>query len=80
MKENRNGMDLWQESECHKISGKISSRATMALGQGYRRGDYTKPLDELTDDEVLAATGCGPATLRELRSIIPAPDGADASG
>ena len=70
----QDGMTLWQKSECDKISGKISSRATMALGQAYRRGDYTKPLDEMTDDEILAAKGCGPATLQELRSVIPVPE------
>ncbi|KKM68816.1 hypothetical protein LCGC14_1457140 [marine sediment metagenome] len=70
-----NGMALWQKSECARITGKISAHATMALGKGYQRGDYTKPLDELTDDEVLAALNCGPATLRELRSVFPAPSG-----
>jgi len=64
---------LWQESEYAKISGKIHSHAIMALGRGYQRGDFTKPLEELTDAEVLAVRGCGPATLRELRAVFPEP-------
>ena len=71
-KDAENGIALWQKSECGRISGKISAHATMALGKAYQRGAYTKPLDELTDDEVLAALNCGPATLRQLRSVIPA--------
>ena len=67
------GMALWQKSEYAKVSSQIRAHATMALGQAYRRGDFRKPLEELSDQEVLEARGCGEATLRQLRSVIPAP-------
>jgi len=68
-----NSIRLWKDSERAKIADKIRSQVVMAIARAYLRGDFRKPLEKLTDAEVLAAYGCGPATLRELRSVFPEP-------
>jgi len=55
------------------LDGKASSRAVLLIARAYLYGDLVKPLDELTDEELLAQPWVGPKTVEEIRAVIPSP-------
>ena len=55
------------------LCGKISNRARMVLAREYLYGYLEKPLEELTDTELLGSKFIGPKTVAELRIVVPAP-------
>lgn len=57
-----------------QLDGKVTKRVAMAAARGALFGEWKKPLDELTDAEILAEPGIGPGTLADIRSVIPAPE------
>ena len=42
----------------------------LSLGRGYRNGDWTKPLDEISDEEFLATPGIKRRRLKYIRQVI----------
>lgn len=55
------------------LGGKISDRARMLIAREYLYGMQEKPLEELTDAELLDTKFIGPKTIAELRTVVPAP-------
>jgi len=55
------------------LDGKASSRVILLIARAYLYGDLVKPLDELTDEELLAGPWVGPKTVEEIRAVIPSP-------
>lgn len=51
----------------------LRSSVFLALGRAYRAGYITKPLAELTDDEILSIRDIGRGRLAAIREIIPKP-------
>jgi len=57
------------------LNGKATDRAVFLIARAYLYGDLVKPLDELTDKELLAEPFVGPKTVEEIRAVIPSPPG-----
>lgn len=55
------------------LDGKASRRVIFLMARAYLYGDLEKPLDELTDEELLAEPFVGPKTVAEIRAAIPSP-------
>lgn len=55
------------------LGGKVSNRARRLLAREYLFGSQEKPLEELTDAELLGTKFIGPKTVAELRTVVPAP-------
>ncbi|MBA7711956.1 hypothetical protein ES703_120924 [subsurface metagenome] len=55
------------------LDGKVSNRARMLITREYLYGWQEKPLEELTDAELLGTKFIGPKTVAELRTVVPAP-------
>lgn len=55
------------------LDGKVSDRACMLITREYLWGWQEKPLEELTDAELLGTKFIGPKTVAELRTVVPAP-------
>jgi len=55
------------------LDGKVSSRAVLLIAREYLWFGLEKPLDELTDKELLARKFVGPKTVEEIRAVIPSP-------
>lgn len=55
------------------LDGKATDRVVMLVARAYLYGDLVKPLDELTDEELLAAPFIGPRTVEAIRAVIPSP-------
>jgi len=53
------------------LDGKATNRAVLLIARAYLYGDLVKPLDELTDKELLAKPFVGPKTVEEIRAVIP---------
>jgi len=67
-----NRRKLMEENEA-KLEGRVSERIKLLIARQYLWGEYTKPLEELTDQELLAVAYVGPKTVAEIRKVIPAP-------
>ena len=50
-----------------------SARVINAVGRGYRQGWLKKPLEELTDEDLLALRGFGVYSLHRFRKVVPTP-------
>jgi hypothetical protein len=61
------------ENEKPKIAGKLSKRVVLFLARCYMNGQLEGPLEQIEDKEFLRIHGLGPGTLREIRTVIPAP-------
>ncbi|MBA7620569.1 hypothetical protein ES703_27921 [subsurface metagenome] len=55
------------------LEGKVSNRVCMLITREYLWGFQEKPLEELTDAELLGSKFIGPKTVAELRTVVPAP-------
>jgi len=55
------------------LDGKASRRAVLLIAREYLWFGLEKPLDDLTDKELLARKFVGPKTVEEIRTVIPAP-------
>ena len=73
-------MDRWDKrrkyyinNEKPKIDGKLSKRVVLFLARAYMHADLEGPLEQIEDKEFLRIHGLGPGTLREIRTVIPAP-------
>ena len=55
------------------LGGKVSNRARMLISREYLFGFQEKPLEELTDAELLGTKFIGPKTVAELRTVVSAP-------
>jgi len=55
------------------LGGKVSNHARMKIARRYYYGWLEKPLEELTDAELLGTKFIGPRTVAELRTVVPAP-------
>ncbi|KKM17728.1 hypothetical protein LCGC14_1672920 [marine sediment metagenome] len=55
------------------LDGKASNRVILLIARAYLYGDLVKPLDELTDEELLAEPWVGVRTVKEIRAVIPSP-------
>ena len=55
------------------LDGRATNRAVFLMARAYLYGDLVKPLDELTDKELLAEPLVGPKTVEEIRAVIPSP-------
>ncbi len=64
---------LWQEEGYPKLRDKVSWPALLALGRAYRTGFLIQPIEEESDESLLAVFGIGPKRLAEIREVIPAP-------
>jgi hypothetical protein len=51
--------------------GKIPRPLYTLIHAAYKRGDYDKPIEELTDRELLVAKGIGLSRLGKIREIVP---------
>lgn len=61
-------------SKVHSLlDGKVPDRVTRLVARGYLFGELKKPLDELTDKELLAELWIGPKTLKAIRTVLPTP-------
>ena len=52
------------------LGGKISDRARMLIAREYLYGMQEKPLEELTDAELLGTMFIGPKTVAELGILL----------
>lgn len=57
-------------SELEKIRGKVSHRAFNAIHRAYKGYWLSKPLEELTDRDLLKVRGLGQMSLAEIREVI----------
>jgi len=55
------------------LDGRASRRVVLLITREYIWFGLEKPLDELTDKELLARKFVGPKTVEEIRTVIPAP-------
>ncbi|GAJ03241.1 unnamed protein product [marine sediment metagenome] len=55
------------------LDGKATDRVVRLIARAYLYGDLEKPLDELTDEELLAKPLVGPKTVEAIRAVIPSP-------
>ena len=55
------------------LDGKATDRVVFLMARAYLYGDLEKPLDELTDEELLAEPLVGPKTVEAIRAVIPSP-------
>ena len=55
------------------LDGKVSSRVVLLMAREYLWFGLQKPLDELTDKELLARKFVGPKTVEEIRAVISSP-------
>jgi len=55
------------------LDGKASNRVVFLMARAYLYGDLVKPLDELTDEELLAEPLVGPKTIEAIRAVMPSP-------
>lgn len=55
------------------LDGKASIRVVFLMARAYLYGGLEKPLDELTDEELLAEPLVGLRTVEEIRAAIPSP-------
>ncbi|MBA7566829.1 hypothetical protein ES708_08527 [subsurface metagenome] len=55
------------------LDGKASNPVVLLMARAYLYGHLEKPLDELTDEELLAEPLVGPKTVEAIRAIIPSP-------
>lgn len=55
------------------LDGKTTDRVIFLMARAYLYGDLEKPLDELTDEELLAEPLIGPKTVEAIRAVIPSP-------
>ena len=55
------------------LNGKTNNRVVMLIARAYLYGDLVKPLDELTDEQLLAEPWVGPKTIEGIRAVIPPP-------
>ncbi|MBA7597910.1 hypothetical protein ES703_04918 [subsurface metagenome] len=55
------------------LDGKASSRVVLLIAREYLWFGLEKPLDELTDKELLARKFVGPKTVEAIRAVIPSP-------
>ena len=55
------------------LDGKASIRVIFLMARAYLYGGLEKPLDELTDEELLAEPLVGVRTVEEIRAVIPSP-------
>jgi len=64
----------YKASKVHALlDGKASNRVVFLMARAYLYGNLVKPLDELTDEELLAEPLVGPKTVEEIRTVIPSP-------
>ena len=56
--------------EVNRRLAPASRRTRCTIARAYLRGHLYKPLDELTDEELLLVRGIGVKTLTELRKYI----------
>ena len=52
------------------LDGRATKRAVFLIARAYLYGDLVKPLEELTDKELLAEPLVGPKTVEEIRAVI----------
>jgi len=52
------------------LSGKVPIRVGSAIRRSYRAGYLTKPINELTDDELLRVRGIWTKSLEQIRQAI----------
>ena len=57
------------------LEGKVPNRVFFLMGRAYLWGMLEKPLEELTDEEILAVKFVGPQTVFAIRAVIPSPEG-----
>lgn len=53
------------------LDGKASNPVVLLMARAYLYGHLEKPLDELTDEELLAEPLVGPKTVEAIRAVIP---------
>lgn len=53
-----------------RIRHKVSVRVENAIRRAYRQGHLTKPIQELTDDELLSVWMIGVKSLAQIRKAI----------
>ncbi len=61
------------EEQKAKIRGKVPSRVELLVFRGYLYNHFQKPLELLSDKELLSTAGFGPISLAAFRSVIPHP-------
>ena len=55
------------------LQGRVSNRVAIFMARQYLWAKIEKPLEDLTDAQLLDLEGLGPKTLAEIREVIPAP-------
>ncbi len=55
------------------LDGKASNPVVLLMARAYLYGGLEKPLEELTDEELLAEPFVGPKTVEAIREVIPSP-------
>lgn len=61
------------EEQRAKVRGKVSRRLELVIGRGYLYGHIKKPLELLSDKELLKIPGLGAISLYDLRRVVPRP-------
>lgn len=55
------------------LDGIATDRVVRLIARAYLFGNLEKPLDKLTDEELLAEPLVGPKTVEAIRTFIPSP-------
>lgn len=67
--------ERWEKVDRPKLlATNLSARVVNAIGRGYLKGWLTKPLEELTDEDLLSLRNFGPAALCEFRKVVACKD------
>lgn len=65
--------EQWDKEEQHKVAGKLTTRVENLLARGYIWGYLKKPLEQLSDEELLSVPLLGVCALYDIRRIVPRP-------
>jgi len=55
------------------LDGRAPNRVVLLIGRAYLYGGLERPLEELTDEDLLAEEFVGPKTVEAIRRVIPFP-------
>jgi len=52
------------------LAGKVPVRVEAAIRRAYKQGRITKPLNELTDKEILSVRNIWVTSLQQIREVV----------
>ncbi len=72
-------VEVWRETE-HSVVSRLPPKVVRRLKGAYQRGVITKPLTELSDEELYIIPGIGPMSIHIIREAFPRQEGTSPAG